>query len=63
MSHTYSKIWLHFIWSTHERVSLIAPNWKSELINHFKENSQKKAIYIDTANGVSDHFHLLINLS
>jgi REP element-mobilizing transposase RayT len=35
---------------------------KDHLLNHIKENSIKKEIYIDTMNCVLDHIHLLISL-
>lgn len=62
MSHTYHKIWLHFVWATKNRTSLISKELKPKLIRHFKEYSEKNEIYIDTVNGISGHFHFLIGL-
>ena len=62
MSHTYHKIWLHFIWSTKERTSLITKRLKKGLIKHFKEYGHENGIYVDTVNGVQDHLHFLIGL-
>ena len=58
----YTKIYIHFIWSTKNRESLINGLLKPLLLNHIKENSVKKEIYIDTVNCVSDHIHLLVSL-
>ena len=62
MSHTYHKIWLHYIWATKKRQPLITKDWKNKLIHHFKEYGKENDIYVDTANGIPNHFHLLIGL-
>jgi REP element-mobilizing transposase RayT len=52
---------MHYIWSTKNRQSLISQTLIPQLIEHFKEKYPKGGdIYVDTANGVSDHFHLLV---
>lgn len=58
----YTKVLIHFIWATKNREHLISNELKPLLLNHIKENSLKKGIFIDTLNGVSDHIHLLISL-
>lgn len=58
----YTKVLIHFIWSTKNRKHLITKELKPELLSHIKENSFKKGIFIDTLNCVSDHIHLLISL-
>ena len=56
------KVFIHFIWSTKNREPLITMELKPLLLQHIKENSIKKGIFIDTFNCVSDHIHLLISL-
>ena len=58
----YTKVLIHFIWSTKNRQHLITSDLKPLLLNHIKENSIKKEIFIDTLNCVSDHIHLLVSL-
>ena len=58
----YTKVLIHFIWSTKNREHLISKELKPLLLHHIKENSIKKEIFIDTINCVSDHIHLLISL-
>ena len=58
----YTKAFIHFIWATKNRESLISKEVKPLLLQHIKENSIKKEIFIDTMNCVSDHIHLLISL-
>jgi len=61
MSHTYSNIWMHYIWSTKNHVPIISKTLIHCLIEHYKAKYPKGGdIYVDTANGVSDHFHLLV---
>lgn len=58
----YTKVLIHFIWAVKNRQPLITKELKPLLLQHIKENSLKKGIFIDTLNGVSDHIHLLISL-
>jgi putative transposase len=58
----YTKVLIHFIWATKNRAPLISKALKPLLLQHIKENSIKKGIFIDTINCVSDHIHLLVSL-
>ena len=58
----YTKVLIHFIWATKNREHLISKELKPLLLQHIKDNSIKKGIFIDTMNCVSDHMHLLISL-
>lgn len=58
----YTKVMIHFIWSTKNRELLISKELKPVLLKHIKENSIKKEIFIDRHNCVDDHIHLLISL-
>lgn len=58
----YTKILIHYIWSTKNREHLITKDLKPLLLQHIKENSVKKEIFIDSLNCVSDHIHLLVSL-
>lgn len=58
----YSRVFIHVIWSTKNRLPLIDEKLKPLLLAHIKENSIKKEIFIDTLNCVDDHIHLLISL-
>ena len=60
MSHTYHKIWLHYIWATKNRQPLITHDLKNKLIHHYKEYGKENDICVDIANGIADHFHLLV---
>lgn len=58
----YAKVMIHYIWSTKNRVHSITNELKPLLLQHIKENSIKKEIFIDTLNCVSDHIHLIVSL-
>ena len=58
----YTKVMIHFIWSTKNRDKIISKELKPLLLKHIKENSIKKGIFIDSLNCVEDHIHLLISL-
>ncbi len=58
----YTKVMIHFIWSTKNRENIIGKELKPLLLPHIKENSIKKGIFIESLNCVADHIHLLISL-
>ena len=58
----YTRIMLHLIWGTKNRMPIISTQLKPLLLNHIKENSVKKGIYIDSLNCVEDHIHMIVSL-
>lgn len=58
----FTKVMIHFIWSTKSRHPFISKEIKPLLLSHIKENSIKKEIFIDCLNCAEDHIHLLISL-
>ncbi len=58
----YTKVMIHYIWSTKNRANTISKELKPLLLKHIKENSLRKDIFIDTLNCVSDHMHMLVSL-
>ena len=63
MSHTYHKIWLHYIWSTKTRAPLLTSQMRNKFINHVMEYAGQNEIDIDTLNATADHVHLLSSLN
>ena len=53
---------VHLIWSTKNREAVIRNELKDALLDHIKENSIQKGIFIDTFNCVADHIHMLVSL-
>lgn len=58
----FIKIWIHLIFTTKNRAHLITKDLKPTLIAYIRENADKKDIYLDSVNCVSDHIHMLISL-
>lgn len=59
----YTKVLIHFVWSTKNRQRIIHKNLKPGLISHIKEYSKEKNIYIDTISAVEEHVHALISMN
>lgn len=62
MSHSYHKIWLHYIWATKSRQPLITKELKPVLIQHIRDYGKSNDIYVDIVNGDMDHLHSLVSL-
>ncbi len=64
MSHSLTKIWIHLVFGTKNRMPLINASFEKKLYYHIKQivendfHCRLKAI-----NGTSDHIHLLILLN
>jgi len=59
---SYSKIYIHAVWSTKNRVPCLSREIRKIVIDHIRNNSADKGIYIDTINTHIDHVHCLISL-
>jgi len=63
MSHTWSRIWMHYTWSPKDREPILSKKLIPLLLEHFKSKNPKGGeIYVDTVNGIADHIHLLVGL-
>lgn len=64
MSHSFTKIWIHGIFSTKNKTPLINSNYESELYFYIKNKIENdlecKLIKI---NGTADHIHILFLLN
>jgi putative transposase len=59
MSHSYSKIWLHSIFATKERLPLILERFESAIYQHLKEQLVEMSCPVRVINGMPDHVHSL----
>ena len=57
-----TKILVHLVWSTKNRLPFINSNIKQKLFTHIRQNALDKGIEIIEINGFVDHVHCLINL-
>ncbi len=60
---SYIKIYVHFVWSTKNRVPFLTKDIRYNVFQHIKENAKKKNIHIDFINGYTDHVHCLVSLN
>jgi putative transposase len=59
----YVKVYIHFVWSTKNRASMLSnSDVRRKIWQHIKENAIEKKICIDFINGYSDHCHCLVSL-
>ena len=63
MSKSYSKIWVHAVWSTKNRMSLIHPGMEQKLFNFLKEELKKSGCLVSIVNGMPDHVHCLFGIN
>jgi len=56
------KVWLHFVWSTKNRIPHLQNSIRPTVLDHIRQNALKKEIHIDFINGYLEHIHCLISL-
>ena len=59
---SFTRIWVHMIWSTKNREKIIDQELKKKLLEHISCNCSKKNIWLDSINCTNDHIHILISL-
>lgn len=60
---TYSRIYLHFVWSTKGRAAVIDREIMTVVLKVFASNAEKLGVEILEANGIEDHVHVLLKSS
>lgn len=64
MSHSLVKIWIHGVFGTKDRYSLINDNFEQELHSHIKDRFENELdCKVRIINGTDDHVHVLFLLS
>jgi REP element-mobilizing transposase RayT len=63
MSKSYSKIWVHAVWATKNRIPLINSKMEEQLYNFVKEELNKMGCVVRIVNGMPDHLHCLFGLN
>ncbi len=63
MSHSLTRLWVHGVFSTKDRVPLIHPEFESKLYHHLKEKLEKDlSCRVRIINGMPEHVHVLFLL-
>lgn len=60
--HSYSKLWVHIVWSTLNREPMLAPPAATKCATWLREYSASKGIFLKTCYFNPDHVHALIDL-
>jgi len=63
MGKSYTKIWMHCVWSTKNRARLIHPTFERELYDFIREELRKMNCFVLIVNGMPDHVHCLFFLN
>ncbi|MBU1101075.1 MAG: IS200/IS605 family transposase [Bacteroidetes bacterium] len=59
MSHSFSRIWLHIVFSTQGRKPLISPIAENTIFEYMRKLLLEEKCPVRIINGMSDHVHLL----
>ena len=64
MPHSLLKVWIHGVFGTKDRSSLIKSTFETQLHNHIREKLEKDLdCNVRLINGTEDHIHILFLLS
>lgn len=62
MPHSFTKIWIHAIWSTKERTALIESKFEKQLYDYIQQEYIQMGCPVRIINGMPDHIHCLFLL-
>ena len=62
MSHTYSKLIIHGVFSTKDRRPSIADEWRDRLYTYMFGTLHELGGHLIRAGGVADHVHLVMQV-
>jgi putative transposase len=60
---SWVRVWIHAVFTTKNRASLIQRKYKEVILSHIKENAKEKGIMLLEVDGSNDHLHCLISLN
>lgn len=60
---SYTKIWLHLVWGTHNNIKFLSDrNLRKEISHYFYKYADEKNIYMKVNYVNADHVHALVDL-
>jgi putative transposase len=62
MPHSYSKLWIHAVWSTKLRAQLIEPQIEDKVYKCLIEQFKELKCPVRIVNGMPDHVHCLFRM-
>ncbi len=63
MTHSYTKLSYHLVWSTKNRHPLIINEVKTPLYNYIKGIIKNESCFTFAINGMADHIHILVDIT
>lgn len=60
--HTFTKIWLHLIWSTHNKERILLKDTIEKVSSFLYKYAKDKKIYMRINHVNAEHVHVLLNL-
>lgn len=63
MSHSLTKIWIHAIFGTRDRLPLLKDNFSSHVYEHISDQLEELGCETRIISGTEDHLHILFLLS
>jgi REP element-mobilizing transposase RayT len=61
-AHSYVKLWVHLIWSTHGRERLLTSELRPKLFRHILNYSKQENLDLERINVQPEHVHVLMEL-
>jgi len=59
MGHSYTKLWVHLVFSTKNREHLISQSLEAKLYDYIRDHLIELGCLARIINGISDHVHIL----
>jgi putative transposase len=62
VSHSYLRLFYHFVWTTRDREPLVTPEVEAALYPYLRVRCEEKRVLVHALNGMPDHVHLACTL-
>ncbi len=59
---SFTRCWLHYIWGTKDRASLLSPQGRARTSRYLQEYAKRNGIYMKIKYVNDDHVHALLDL-
>ncbi|RLB64534.1 MAG: hypothetical protein DRH04_11380, partial [Deltaproteobacteria bacterium] len=60
--HSYTRVWLHLIWSTLDEEKILPLSVRKKLSSYFYTYAQERGIFMRINYVMPEHVHILIDL-
>ncbi|MBS4027874.1 MAG: transposase [Ignavibacteriales bacterium] len=59
MSHSFTKIWIHAVFGTKDRVPIISSSFENQLYSHIQKQLEADfECFVKVINGTENHIHI-----